>query len=690
MADGFMFNGKMYYAEGLHSDNNFQALAGSGPVQKGIVGLLMVLPRLQPGLPQWIPNDAWLRRTIPNPDAEYLSHALFRPSKDKRIPNGAAGVFLLPVGGRSVAVGGSAPTTQASLTALDGTGSPANALVLKSADWGVKGNGIQTLLTNGTTRGKKFQAVYGGKTQTVDNIVVAGAVLTLGHADTAGYGTHATFIHTKAQVNPNGGLGAGTNAGVVIEQQVKIDESQTWSPGATRAVAFDGKITFLCANAQTVDFTIIGIDKATGATVTEPLAFAGDTTKTTSHAFSAITSIACPNLTTDTYVTCTWNAFDLPIATFDTLQKVAARITQKAANGFSAVVDIVQTVNVADLDKTASTTIENTTLDYTAELYYLIAGINAGISFLTAERADNAVAIAADFPLTNLAGGADGVVDATDWQICLDAARDLQINHVLMLTDDQAVIAQGLAHCVYMNGEGCFERDLWAAAPVRSKLTDLYAYSAALNSEFANLYVQEVKIYDDTNTAQWVPPKYTAAFACGCEAGRLPSRSMTRCTIDVLDIRDNPNDATSPWNVRDFADGIGGMINHGIALAEKTPKGIIRWKRDVTTYQTDNEPIQCSRFAMRGVMTSAMDMREFLDPIVGDGNASASAGVIKDMAMDRADWQIKQGILKAVDKASFTLDDLGDGFNLGYRAAPVEARYFGGITAYIARMPQNA
>jgi hypothetical protein len=681
MADSILINGQVTYGEGVYTSIDSSGVSGVSPAAKGVVALLMESPTGgQPKTPVRCSNAAVLRQYLTEPDATVVGNLLFNPSKDPRIPGGAAAVYFVRVN----------PATQASLTRNDAGGDPA--MKLLAYDYGVLGNDIQCKLEAGTSGAgyKKVTAVAGSTTEVADDIKVDNDVIGFEHTDSitdASVTVHATTV----QIDPLGTLGALSTSGVVVSQNVTIGELHTWTVLATDSVAFDGKLTFTCAHAQTVDFTIIGVRKDTGATVTETLSFVGDLTKTTAYAYSSITSITVPNLTTDTTAVVNWYAFDMIKATYNTIAKVIARIQQKTANGFDATAKIANTgFLVADLDADGPKTLPliGTEETFEAQLYYLIAGINANITLVDAERVTaTGDDIPADFGLTNLTGGTDGVASTGtggDWDDGLTAIQDININHVVCLTTDAAVHALLGTHLTYMAGRGKNERNGFCGCPAQTNIGDLWTKTLALNNRNLSFCAQQINVYDHTGTATWFDPQYTAVLACGCDAGRLTDVSLIWANVDVLDVKDNPDDGADSWTVRDNLED---LLAHGVLVLRKdVATGLRKWSRDVTTYLTDQNPIFCSVYANESTNISVKNVRAVLEAVIGRGTFTGTVQTIRQIVLGELGRQKANNEIKDYDPRSIAITDFGNGFDVDYRFAPTEAVTWIRQTAHVARM----
>jgi hypothetical protein len=677
MPEQFVINGVGSYEEGVRTRADFSALEGAGTATKGTVGLLMETSRGgKPTTGQEITSAATLRRLIPEPYATYLEKTLFAPGKQSdRIPMGAQKIIFVRVN----------KAEQGTLTLVNDDG---DAVDLKSADYGLYANDILVTVANGTSVGRKVTAVLGSVTEVVDDAGDLDALqLKFTAPDTPGY----TVLGMVATVDPD--------VGVQVDFDLRHADNSTWDwTAANNKMAIDGPLTITIEHTELANkvFVVTGRNKANGAVTVENVQIdAGLKTETSLTEWSEITSIELPDLLdggNNNRAEFTGHAFDLPVATYDTISKVAARVATKAAAGFTATLKTAKTsFLVSDLDKASDQTIVGGHT-FTADLYDFIEDVNAGLTLITAERAASVTAAGLPNTIgeTAMAGGNDGLYDdGTSWTDALKELKKWGKSLLLPMTADAGILASCLDHCVYMWGRGKYECAMFAAPPAQTDLTgedddNLYAKTRAFNSELVTFTPQEIKLYDHNRVAQWLSPMWTAALACGCEAGRSPDYGLTHAYVDVVDYRDNP-DGDSPWTVEDQTEE---LLGHGCFVLERNlSTGGVRWKRDVTTYQIDSNPIKSSLFAMTQFALSTRDLREWLEIQIGKAQWTGSRKDVEKLARQRLEYQIGAKMIKAFKPRTVKAIDLGNGFRVDWHVAPAETTYFIEAVAHPMRMP---
>ena len=377
-------------------------------------------------------------------------------------------------------------------------------------------------------------------------------------------------------------------------------------------------------------------------------------------------------------------AFLLAKATYDTVQKCVDRINAFSGQGFVA--SVVTTLNprtylVTNLDALTPTNIKAPAAANgpNGDVYAWVTVVTRDSAVVTAERAVGADTGPANLVLTYLAGGADGTAVASDWQSAIDALKSEFVNIVVPVSDDAAYHEKVRAHVVYMAGMGRDERNAYVGAPTGTTFTDLQSKIAALNERNMSLVGQEIQIYAPDGTATWYSPVYAAIMAAGMQAGRPVGTPLTWKYPNVLDFRQN-----SSWNPVDNAEA---AIAAGLMFLRRDHVGIL-WERDVTTYLQADNPIFTAMSANESANESTKDLRRYLEQEIGNPNVPGTTKTIYGLASARLDRQVNQQDL-ALAKAwrNLEVEDLGDGFDVGYEVAPIEGTTFIRQTARVVRIP---
>ena len=687
--DGFIINGQKVVIPGVTSENEANELAGKAAASKGYVAYLYEAERGgEPWVPVILTSPSAVRRQLPARLATIVSKLAFSPSTDTpRIPTGAQAVVLVRVN----------PAQQAALDLVDANDIAGVNVLAK--DWGNYGSDIIATVEAGTTKGKKFTVALGATSEVFDNVGDMDAFSAAFVPNVLPAGVVITSV--LGFVNPLAAAPAPVfyvNVLLALTGGTAAFDPRTWMAFDGNQAEADGKLefTFDDQGAGPNAIVITGVRRDTGATVVDTIAVLDNAvTAKSTYSFSEITSIDVSQLTGS--VGMSFSAFCLSPATYKTFAGIVDRVDSKGRGFEAAFITTKKTLEVANLDKDFGSGGTGNALTggghtFTADLYDFITGVTSAI--VSVSRAATGVNVPKNQGPSTLTGGSDGVATTNaggDWDKGLTAIKALNVSHVVPRTGDKAVHTLVSDHITYMCGAGRNERIGFVGCPAgtgkETATTGLYARASALNSRNMTLLAQEIQIYDENGEALWLEPFDTALLAAACDAGRPITDSITWALVDILAFRDQPNHV-SPWNVVDDATE---LVNHNICLIETRPgTALMQWTRDVTTYQTDDNPIFCSVFANEGLNTSNKNIRQKLEIMIGRGPKYASAKNAKRVVLKELRRQKDAFEIKDYDPKSVTIDDLGNGFRADWRVAPPEAIYFIQATTHVARMPSNA
>lgn len=691
MSDFIVVDGRRQYAPGVISKVDASSVGGRGPVSRSTIAILHEASRGgEPGVPVLCSSANYLQQVLPDHEGFLFGKFAFRPSSNtERIPGGAEKVYLVRT----------PPATQASLTVPDSNA--VSAAVFAALDWGLYGNEIQVTIETGTGAvGKKVTVTYDGESEVFDNIGDYD-VFTLNYTSTGGQ----PVTTLTATITPLATPG-GTPVATVAYSFARTGGVVAFDP--TEWMAFDGPITFAFADQGPGGGTIIvtGVNKATGVVTTRTKTIADDVVTWTTDVsdggaalgFSSVSSISIAGMTGT--VTMTGNAFALDIGTYDTAQKVCDRINLVGAvAGFTATPLTATTFNCTDLDYGAGANILDLTVTVTADLWDFVEGVDSEVVSCTRSESPNGKNVPTTLSITALAGGANGVATTASVQAALDAIRDLDVRHVVLMAT-AAADCDGFAELVEAHVKeraGKYERvGYFAPTTYATKKTDpgvdpggLFQRTARRNYRGMVFCAQEVKDYDETGTPAWLPPYYTALLAAGCEAGRANEASVIWATVDVLDVRDYPGTVSGTnWTVADDKEE---LLEYGVHILEKLPgTGLIRWVSDPTCHLADNNPIYGSQVANESADLSVQNVRIQVEALIGYTNAVVTEGRVKDCVDRELRRQVDALEIKAYERASITVIAGGSYFDVSYNFVPVEATKWMVQRAHIRRLSAAA
>lgn len=684
MSDFITVDGRRQYAPGVITKVDASAVGGRGPVSRSTIAILHEASRGgEPAVPVLCTSANYLQQLLPAREGYVFGKFAFRPSSNtERIPAGAEKVYLV----RTPAA------TQASLTVVDGAA--VNAAVFKALDWGIYGNEIQITIASGTNSGKKVTVSYDGEDEVFDDIGDLD-IFTLKYNPTGGQ----AVTSMTATVTPLATEG-GTPVLTVAYSFARTGGAVAFNPSTW--MAFDGTITATSAGSGNI--VITGVSKTTGAVTTETINPAGGAV-TTSTAWSSVTSIDA-SAHAAVSVAYTGNAFALDVGTYDTAQKIVDRVNLIGAGltgpvdplvGFVATMLVPATTNATDLDYLASQDINNSAKTFTADLYEFIEGVDSTV--VSCERATGAKNLVANLSITALAGGANGVATTASVQAALDAIRELDVRHVVLMATASAD-CDGFAELVEVHVKeraGKYERvGYFAPTTYAVKKTDpgvdpggLFQRTARRNYRGMVFCCQEVQDYDETGTLRWFPPYYTALLAAGCQAGRSNESSVIWATVDVADVRDYPGAVVGTnWSVANDKEE---LLEYGCHVLEKLPgTGLIRWVSDPTCHLADNNPIYGSQVANESADLSIQNVRRVVEDLIGFTSAVVTEGRVKDAIDRELARQVEALEITAYERQTITARAGGNYFDVGYNFQPTEATKWVIQRAHIRRLSAAA
>ncbi len=664
MSRKILIDGQQVNVPGVYSTMDASALSKKSPAGRGVIAILAELAMCwEPGTAHIFTGQGPMKRYMTTRDSVLLGGLAFSPANDKdRIPNGAARVVIIPVN----------PATRAGLTANNVDGA---AVRFDAALYGLYGNAIQGKIENGTTAGKKVTVVKGTVTEVADNI---------GDLDTFKLEYNNSEApdpvdFVKCSVDPN-----ATGATPVVAVTYSFTKTGGVSAFDPRAyMAFDGPVTltFLDQGGAKVA-TIKGINKSTGVEVTETINIADDeTTKTTSTSFSEVSEINISGMLASA-VAFTGTAFSLTSAGYATLQSVVDRINTFTARGFTATLMTGESsLAVTNFDKVTIQTVSGAGgYTFTADLYHLIKMAPKYITLATLTRSASATGLPSNITTTNFSGGSTGTASASDWQDALDTLKTIQVNTVVPMSSDSAIWAKVKDHCIYMAGRGRDERNSFFGIPDNTSLTSLRAYTAALNTQFSALAIQNIDVYNEAGELETLPPVYQALQLAGMNAGRTNRVSIVNAVPNIYGFSD-ASDGT--WDSEDDKETLIDLATTFYATSVET--GTYYTVIDNTTYLTDDNPIWGSITATEDAMISTKNVRRAVEFFIGQKNFAGTRVDVEAEIDKELSRQVREEEIRAYKRETIQVEDLGNGFNGDWEEAVAEPLLFIHLTPHFTR-----
>jgi hypothetical protein len=640
------FNGAEIIKPGAYSKIVVENLTGFPLLPAGVVGIIGEALGGEPHVLDIVSNEQ-----IQEAKARYKSGAiadalglLASPSFDPAIPNGASKIVIYKTN----------PSTQSAKALLNNALSPVAVLDLKSKNYGSDENQLSVAVASGSVVDANAKILG----TVAAPFILAGAETLILLAN----GTSYTFTNTLVG-------GAITQAAMIAE----LNTPARWAPakpviasanGVSRidltldvAVVVGGENDYgsLKVNpASTID-TILGMTgSARGVKGSRILTFAKGTESEISPDLGGLAQINISYVGAGAVATLSIQdvvgAKKLTTATGVPLDNLDITLVDANGNNLHTISSLVQLIN-ANASYVASVLGANpqanvSLLDYVdalemknvaANLYSDMKDIYNWISDFSQLAAatetlnvERGLAIAAASLFT---GASDGASANLDYANGFEGMKDERINVVVPLISQDigavtiaSVNALAAAHAAWgWSTEGKSERNMFG-----SFLGSKQAYKdacKALNSGYASLVAQDVKVTDRFGNLVWKDPWAFACILAGMRAGAEVGEPLTGKTINVNDLRVRDNS----WSPKkDYKE----MIAAGCTFAEPMDAGGFKVVVGNTTYITDGSFVWNRESVVQAAGYVVYDLRlnlelEFTGNKAKTGTAQAIANFIK-------------------------------------------------------------
>lgn len=323
---------------------------------------------------------------------------------------------------------------------------------------------------------------------------------------------------------------------------------------------------------------------------------------------------------------------------------------------------------------TVALSLNNTTtgalelFDNLASAAALLTAVNATSALANAALAPAAVGTVAliTAAAAPFSGGSDTLsATFTDWQNCLNLLKQLRVNSVVALSSDPSIASAVQAHCSFMCGQGQSERDGFVGIQngpgVLATLPQIKQQTLALNSRHIRACVQNVSRFNSKGVLTVFPPHFMGCIAAGMQAGAPVGFPLTNKYIKAQAIAQDPG-----FNPLDNSND---LIAAGALVARRVDGQGIRWVRNVTTYQQDNNLAFVEGSVNQAVNYAAFTLRNALQFAVGRPGFSGTANAIKSTAYNVLDQLITSGAVRGYN--SFTITPVADAYQISLALAPV-------------------
>lgn len=431
-------------------------------------------------------------------------------------------------------------------------------------------------------------------------------------------------------------------------------------------------LTVVADSASTRPLLLIGLD-ATGSAQIEKLDLTGTTPVVGTALWSELTGVAFGHVEVARTVTSSGQTFNLTTAQYATVQEVADKVNTFAgwAITIGANAGLIQ---IDDMDNAGPTSVL-TSVDFFADLAFLALKINDESQLVSATVLAGATGAPDNTTVAVfLTGGVEGTTAFADWQAALDLLRDELVNTVVVLTDDAAVHAAVVSHCVYMGGPGRKERDCVLGEESGITFINAKAAGVALNTRHARLMIQDVDRFNVSGVEEQFPPYFSACIAAGMQAGSEVGTSLTFKFANILDVTGDDD----TYTIQDDANE---LIQSGLCVFEKVEGVGFRFLRNVTTHLIDNNIAFVEASVNEAVNFSVFNLRTNLEAAVGKKGFAGTVNAALAIAVATLGQLIEAGSITAWQNLTIELDV--DVMTVDVEIAPVIPVNFVKLTVHL-------
>jgi len=431
--------------------------------------------------------------------------------------------------------------------------------------------------------------------------------------------------------------------------QLKV-KVETGTTGKKISVAFqDNSESF--DNLEKDSFSILYTGTGSAATMTIDVTLANHKLTT------AITGAAdALNLDLNTY-----NTIQALVDAINATGKYTASVVTGSPNDSTMLLDAVVTQDI----KTASFTAGS-------DLQAAVDGINSLSAYFSAARKVDAGAAPANINWTYATGGSNGATTNDDWQAAFDVLKTMQVDLILLISDDPSIHSMGDAHCTFMSGPtGKSERRQFVGGALQNwnnpasraaSIVSLKAAAANLNSDLTMHAGLGCYQYDPNGKPKLYPAYITAAMYAGIAAGSSPVMPLTRKTLRCLGLETN-------LQVTETSD----LIDSGIAppFPDTVQGAGYVVSRQVTTWNQDSDLYHIEFSVGRGADYLAAQVRKRHEQIAGQPGTEGMDATIVNLTNGVLQDALTAGYIRSYDPKQTQLRVDGTIRYVDYSAAPI-------------------
>ena len=451
-------------------------------------------------------------------------------------------------------------------------------------------------------------------------------------------------------------------------------------------MAFDGVITFL-SSAAGGEIVVRGISTA-GTAVVERLTVPANPATVASTAMDRVDQIELGTTTPATMLTLSGLSINLPIGQYGTVGKVVDAISPQPGFTATALVDGPATFNIARMDASTQNVYAPAVGTFLADDDALIEWITFNSRIFSAVRATGAtgppsIPLAGPGGRQYASGGTEGVTANSNWQAGFDALKRKKNVMVVPISSSASIHAMCVSHCLEMSGAGRDERQCWLGLSASLDKAGVKSAIQLLNSDLAGIAAQNVTVFGEDGAEISRAPEYLAAMYGGMAlGGKTIATPLTNKTITLRGVTQDVS--WDPFTNRDE------MIKAGVCLVYRDDERGFLVARDVTSFRDNDNPIRNAFGAMRSALQSTKNARNNLQTQIGKENFDGRVSTLRSLTYAEYQRQVDEGDIKAYDRKSLNVQELGDTYYIEIAVAPIEGVNFIVLKPQIVRINSAA
>lgn len=359
---------------------------------------------------------------------------------------------------------------------------------------------------------------------------------------------------------------------------------------------------------------------------------------------------------------------DLTDARFSDIRALVDYISQYENYACRSFAVVSSGIAPSNLDAVSSASIKSDYL-FTALWKDMELRINNNSSYLKFTSKSLLAGSPMNFDYTNLAGGSDGTTPSS-WLQYLDLLSTYNINYVVPLTGDDAIIAESIENIKYLSANMGKERSLKVGGESGESTATTKTRALTYNSDRVQVCYPGFYDTNEYGEQELYPPFITAAMIAGRQAYLATGESATFNYFSIVGLEKdlNPTEVDS-------------LIQSGTATMEHVIGKGYRLAQDITTYTTDTVSLYCERSVRDLADGLNKELRDKIeDEIISKKGVVTNVESVKNLVISFLQQKIRDSVIVAYKNVVVTYQNRV--IYVEYGAAPVEPINFALITGH--------